>query len=54
MTTRSAVRQESGRRLFFEIVVTVPSEEAAKKDLQQLGKIRSQKIYASIMNELSR
>ena len=37
----------------FEIVVTVPSEEAAKKICSNWEN-RSQKIYASIMNELSR
>ena len=37
----------------FEIVVTVPSEEAAIKICSNWEN-RSQKIYASIMNELSR
>ena len=37
----------------FEIVVTVLSEEAAKKICSNWEN-RSQKIYASIMNELSR
>ena len=37
----------------FEIVVTVPSEETAKKICSNWEN-RSQKIYASIMNELSR
>ena len=37
----------------FEIVVTVPSEEAAKKICSH-WETRSQKIYASLMNELSR
>ena len=38
---------------YYKIVVTVPSEEAAKKICSNWEN-RSQKIYASIMNELSR